>query len=107
MKNTIALEYLTEKLDELIKLQFTPIVTIDPPEDFSTDTELLQWHEAGHVVSYSDGLIEAFNREGEDFSAKMAPAFSTTLTSPEDDRMKIVVDQLKKHMDGEPANDEL
>ena len=76
-------------------------------EDFSTDTELLQWQEAGHVASYSDGLLEAFNRQGEDFSTKAVSAFSTPLASPEDDRLQIVVDQLKKHLDGEPAHDDI
>ena len=76
-------------------------------DDFSNDTELYRWNEMGHHASYSDGLLEAFNREGEDFTAKLVPALSTPLTSLEDDRLQIVVDQLKRHMDGEPAHDDI
>ena len=80
---------------------------VQSEEDFSNDTELYQWDEMGHLASYSDGLLEAFNCEGEDFTAKLMPALSTPLTSAEDDRLQIVVDQLKRHMDGEPAHDDI
>lgn len=80
---------------------------VQSAEDFSTDTELYRWDEAGHIALYSDGLMEAFNREGVDFSAKMEPAFSTPLNSSDDDRLQIVIDELIKHLDGEPAHDDI
>jgi len=78
-----------------------------PTEDFSNDTELYQWQEAGHLTLFSDGLPEATNKAGEDFSSQLKTAFSKPLTSANDDRLQPVVDQLHTHLDGATAHDDI
>ena len=80
---------------------------VQPAEDFSNATELYQWPETGHVALYSDGLMEACNREGVDFSIQLESAFSTPLVSNDSSRLQIVIDRLTKHLDGEFAHDDI
>lgn len=35
--------------------------------DYNIQTEIVQWHEAGELVIYSDGLLDAVNKNGESF----------------------------------------
>lgn len=78
-----------------------------PAEDFSNDTELYQWQEAGHLALFSDGLPEASNREGQDFAPLVEAAFTKPLPSASDNRLQPVVEQLQNHLDGEIAHDDI
>lgn len=80
---------------------------VSPKEDFSSDTELYQWNEAGHLALFSDGLPEASNKAGKDFSSQLESAFSKPLTTADDDRLQPVVENLSKHLEGEVAHDDI
>lgn len=78
-----------------------------PEEEFSNNTEFYQWQEAGHLALFSDGLPEACNRKGQDFTPQLEAAFTQPLGSAGDDRLQPVVSQLQEHLDGEIAHDDI
>ncbi len=76
-------------------------------DDFSHETEIYQWPEAGDIALYSDGLMEACNQQGVDFTEQLEAAFTSPLTTQSVNRLQIVVDKLKAHLDGEQAHDDI
>lgn len=47
--------------------------------NYNVQTEVLQWHEAGELVIYSDGLLDAVNKDGESFGEnRLCKLFKST-----------------------------
>lgn len=80
---------------------------VQPTEDFSNETEIYQWRETGDIALYSDGLTDACNQKGIDFSTQVESSFTCPMTENNDDRLAMVVDKIKAHLGGIQAHDDI
>jgi serine phosphatase RsbU (regulator of sigma subunit) len=74
-----------------------------PEEEFRHHTTLYQWDSEGQIVLFSDGLAEATNDHNEEFRAHIEPA----LTEGQGDRLQNLVAELRNHLNGAIAHDDI
>ncbi|NOX75971.1 MAG: fused response regulator/phosphatase, partial [Gammaproteobacteria bacterium] len=75
---------------------------------FARNTELYQWHDAGDIVLYSDGLSEACNHNGREFKPILEKVLSQPIDNSEyQNRLPDLVDALDAHLDGAVPHDDI
>lgn len=80
-------------------------VSILPPDQFDSRTELFHWDETCELIVYTDGVIEAENPMGEQLG--MDALLSTVEITDHGQRVAKLKEQVLKHMQAEQGEDDI
>ena len=80
-------------------------ISILPPEQFDSRTEIYRWEETCELFAYSDGVIEAENPSGEQLGHM---AMLTSLQAhPHGQRVQAIKQQVLAHLEAEQGEDDI